>query len=178
MKIKKPILVLGTLILVIVMGLFAVGSALAQEATPTPVPKAPYGWFGWGRGFGFGGSWAIYDAVAEALKLTPTQLFEQLHSGKTLAEIAAAQGVDMQAVQDAVNAAKTQAMKDAINQAVKDGRITQAQADWLLQGIEQGFLPRGRGFFGFGHGMRGGLRGFKGWGPIPTPTAPATGTSF
>ncbi|MCC7355727.1 MAG: hypothetical protein IT330_18450 [Anaerolineae bacterium] len=179
MKNKKPFVVLGTLLLVIVIGLLAVGSALAQEATPTPetpTPKTSKGWFGWGKGFfGFrGGSWATYDAVAQVLNLTPTQLFEQLHSGKTLAEIAEAQGVDMQKVQDAVKAAQTQAMKDAISQAVKDGKITQAQADWLLEGLEQGYLPRGRGF---GHGMRGGMRGLKGWGPAPTPTAPATGTS-
>lgn len=144
----------GALAVIALAGVLVVGTALAQEPTPTPTPKAPYGWHGWGRGFGFwgGGLWTAFDAVAEALNLTPTQLFEQLHSGKSLADIAQAQGVDLQKVQDAINAARIQAMKDAINQAVKDGKISQAQADWLLQGLEQGFLPRGRGFGFFGHG--------------------------
>jgi hypothetical protein len=60
-------------------------------------------------------------------------------------------------------------MKDAITQAVKDGRITQAQADWLLQGLEKGYLPAGRGF---GHG-----RGFGKFGPGKAPSqTPATPT--
>ena len=50
--------------------------------------------------------------------------------------------------------------------------MTQAQADWLLQGLEQGFLP-GRG--GFGHGMRGGMRGF-GMGAPDQATPEARGT--
>ncbi len=66
-----------------------------------------------------------FDAIAKALNLTPTQLFEQLHSGKTLDEIAEAQGVDLAKVQEAANATRVQAMKDAIAQAVKDGKMTQ-----------------------------------------------------
>ncbi|MGD2144997.1 MAG: hypothetical protein PVF54_11010 [Anaerolineae bacterium] len=34
-----------------------------------------------------------------------------------------------------------EAMRDAITQAVEDGRISQEQADWLLEGLEQGFTP-------------------------------------
>ncbi len=177
--VKKLVAVIGVLALVSAIGLFVAGTTFAQESTPTPTPapKVPFGCFGWGRGFGFwGGSTAVFDAVAEALNLTPTQLFEQLHSGKTLSEIAEAQGVDLQKVQDAINAAQKQVMKDAINQALKAGRISQAEADWLLQGLEQGFLPKGRGF-GFGH-MRGGLRGPRGWwGPAPTTTPTPSGTT-
>lgn len=173
---NRLLIVMGALALVIVVGAFAFSTVFAQSATPAPTPKIGNGWNLLGRGFGFGGgSWADFDAVAKALNLTPTQLFEQLHSGKNLTEIAEAQGVDLQKVQDAVNAAQTQAMKDAINQAVKNGRMSQAQADWLLQGFDQGFLPKGRGF-GFGGHMRGGMRGFGQWGPAPTAT-PAPGTS-
>lgn len=176
---KKLVAMIGVLALVSAIGLFVVGPVFAQESTPTPTPapKVPFGWFGWGRGFGFcGGSTAIFDAVAAALNLTPTQLFEQLHSGKTLSEIAEAQGVDLQKIQDAIKAAQKQAMKDAINQALEEGKISQAEADWLLQGLEQGFLPRGRGF-GFGH-MRKGWGGWKGWwGPAPTATPAPSGTT-
>ena len=176
--VKKIMLVMGVLTLVVVIGVVTVGGALAQTATPpagtTPTtPTMPFG-HGFGFGFGRGGSTATFDAVADALKLTPTQLFEQLHSGKTLQEIATAQGVDLQKIQDAMDAARTQEMKDQIAQAVKDGKMTQAQADWLLQGLAQGFLPRG-GFGGRGHhgGMRGfehGMFGLPGVAPTATPT--------
>ena len=89
--------------------------------------------------------WDNFDAMAKALNLTPTQLFEALHSGKTLDEIAKTQGVDLAKVQEAANAARVQAMKDKIAQAVKDGKMTQEQADWLLQGLEKGYTGKGRG---------------------------------
>ena len=137
-----------------------------------------------GRGFGLGGpgSWANFDAMAKALNLTPTQLFEEMHSGKTLDEIAKTQGVDLAKVQEAANAARVQAMKDKIAQAVKDGKITQEQANWLLQGLEKGYMSKGRGGeFGFGHGPmgRGGTRGHGNWneGGSSAPAAPALGTS-
>jgi hypothetical protein len=184
---KKLLMVAGTLVLITVVGVFVASTVFAQETTPpaqtTPANPCPGG-KGWGGGFGmWGGSTATFDATAEALGLTPTQLFEELHGGKTLADIAKEKGVDLQKVQDAAKASQTQAMKDAITQAVKDGKMTQAQADWLLKGLDQGFLPRGRGF-GFGHemgrGMRGGMRGMRGfWGEQPSQahTAPAPGTS-
>jgi lambda repressor-like predicted transcriptional regulator len=112
-------------------------------------------WFGWG-----GRSWTQFDAAAEALGLTPDELFAELHdAGKTLAEIAEEQGVDVEAVQDALNANRSESMKQAIQQAVEEGRLSQEQADWLLEGLEKGFHPGGRGLgFGGGH-MFGGGRG-------------------
>jgi hypothetical protein len=102
-------------------------------------PGGPMGGFGrFGDGF-----WTMYDEVAEALGLTPDELFAELHGGKSLEEIAEAQGVEMEAVRDALEAARGELMQDAIAQAVENGRMTQEQADWLLEGIEQGFLPRG-----------------------------------
>lgn len=111
-------------------------------------------------GFGpFGeGFWTMYDEVAEALGLTPEALFSELHDGKSLEEIAEAQGVEMEAVRDALEAARGELMQEAIARAVENGRMTQEQADWLLEGIEQGFLPRGRGF-GDGRGCRPGHTG-------------------
>jgi hypothetical protein len=98
--------------------------------------------------------------VASALGLKPVDLFQNLHDGKSLADIATAQGKDIAAVQQAAQAAQTQAAKDAINQAVKDGRLTQDQANWMLQGIDKGwshgFGGPGMGGRGFG-GHRGGM---------------------
>jgi hypothetical protein len=180
---KKVLVVAGVVALITVVGLVMGGIALAQTETPPSqtAPATPR-LFLWGKGFGGmgGGSWANFDAIAAALNLTPTQLFEKLHEGKTLADIATEQGVDLTKVQEAANAAKVQAMKDGIAQAVKDGKITQAQADWLLQGLDQGYIGKGRGFgFGFGHGGgRGMLRGF--WGgqaPKQVPSAPTPSQS-
>jgi hypothetical protein len=188
MSSKKLAAVVGALALIAVIGVIAAGVAFAQTDTPTPAPDVAPGKSldgrGMGRGFGLGGrgSWDNFDAMAAALNLTPTQLFEELHSGKTLDEIAKAQGVDLAKVQEAANAARVQAMKDAVAQAVKDGKLTQEQADWLLQGIEKGYMGKGRNpGFGFGGGPmgRGGMRGHGRWneggGSTPaTPAAPGT----
>lgn len=176
MKRKKWFAVVGALALFVLVGAMVAGTVSAQSTTPTPTPNGLLGKLD--RGFGFwGGPNSQFDVVAKALNLTPTQLFEQLHSGKTLDEIAKAQGVDLTKVQEAVNASRLQAMKDNIAQAVKDGKMTQEQADWLLQGLEKGYIPGGRGgrFGGFmGHG---GMRGFGGKGFPRTPNAPAPDTS-
>jgi len=177
---KKLAVVVGALALITVIGVVAAGAAFAQTAAPTPAPNAapatPFGGRGMERGFGLGGpgSWADFDAMAAALNLTPTQLFEALHSGKTLDAIAKEQGVDLAKVQEATHAARTKAMKDKIAQAVKDGKITQQQGDWLLQGLENGYMGKGRGgMFGFGRGPmgHGGMRGHGNWGGKSAPTA-------
>jgi len=63
---------------------------------------------------------------------------------------------------------------------VKDGKITQANADWLIEGIQKGYIG-GEGGFGFGSfgmgkggfemGGRGG-RGGHGFFGAPKGTAP------
>ena len=186
---KKLLAVVGVVTLITVVGLVMGGIALAQTETPPAqtTPENPQQ-FPWGKGFGCmgGGSWANFDAMAKALNLTPTELFEKLHEGKALADIAKEQGVDVAKVQEAANAERVQAMKAAIAQAVTDEKITQAQADWLLKGLEQGYMGKGRGF-GFGgmggrgmHGFRGGpgMRGFRGGqAPQQAPSAPTPSQS-
>jgi len=172
---SKGKILVGTLaLLVALLGLSVAVPAFAQG--PAPTPGAPYGWHGGGPGFGFwgGGPSVVFDAAAEALGLTPEQLFSELRAGNSLADIAEAQGVDLQAVYDAMNATRVEAMKTAIQQAVEDGRLTQAQADWILQGLEQGFMPMGPRFghpFGFG-----GASGCPGYGSAPS-SAPSVAPS-
>ena len=148
---KRTKILAGAVLLVALLGAFVAMPALADPTTPTPTPKITNGW---GRGLGCwgGGSWTEFDAAAKALGMTPEQLFSELHSGKSLSDIATAKGVDLQKVYDAMNADRIEAMKASIQQAVKDGTMTQEQADWLLKGLELGFLPKGRGF---GHGFGG-----------------------
>jgi len=173
---KKWFAVVGALALFVLVGAVVAGTVSAQAPTPTPAPNTFLGKLGRGLGF-WGGPNSEFDAIAKALNLTPTQLFEQLHSGKTLEEIAQAQGVDLTKVQEAVNASRLQAMKDRIAQAVKDGKMTQEQADWLLQGLEKGYMPGGRGGRFGGFMDHGGMRGFGGKGFPKTPSTPTPGTS-
>ena len=150
---NKFVKVAGITLLVIVIGLVVVvGASLAQGPTPTPPGEM--------RGFGFDlgmmgqGNWTVFDAAAKALGLTPEQLFTELHSGKTLSDVAKEKGVDLQAVSDAMAAARKDAMKQAIEQAVTDGKLSREQADWMLQGLEHGWMG-GRGFPGHGWGPKG-----------------------
>lgn len=193
---KKVALTLSMMALVTALGVGTVGTVLAQTTTP-PTELAPEATTpdsasrvkpedgGLGRSFGFlGRDSANYDLVAEKLGLTPTELFEQLHDGKTLAEIAEAQGVDLQAIQDEIQdelkATRVQAIKDKIAQAVTDGDMTQEEADWWLLGIEKDWVDGGRDGLGLkGPGVRGGMgdrpaRGGRGLAPDAAPT---TGTS-
>ena len=165
---KRLMILAGVALAVALLGAAVVVPALAQE--PTPTPKT-YGWHGWGRGFGWGlCGQAGLEAAAKALGMTADELSTQLWGGRTLAELADKAGVDLQTVRDAVEAANLAAIKDAINQAVKDGYLTQEQADWLLKGMELGFMPGGWGR-GFGRGMRGRF------GRFAPPSAPSTAPS-
>ncbi|MBC7678040.1 MAG: hypothetical protein H7233_03480, partial [Pseudorhodobacter sp.] len=72
-------------------------------------------------------------AAAKTLGLTPAQLRAQLQSGKSLAQVAAAQKVSVTTLVDAlVTVAKDQLAVD-----VKAGRITQARADTISAGLRQ-----------------------------------------
>lgn len=176
---KKKLMLLGGVALIVVLVMSLAGTAYVFADEPTPTPKI----YGWGRCFGFGrgiGGQAGLEAAAELLGMTADELSTQLWGGRTLADLADKAGVDLQTLRDAVEAANQAAMeaaiRDAIAQALEDGYITQEQADWLLQGLEQGFLPMGRGF-GFGRGMMGGFGQMKGgFGGFGLQRVPSTST--
>lgn len=147
----------AALVVLLLAGLGGAVFVFAQE----PTPPIPFGWHGGGLGRhggghgwgGFawagGGPWTMFDTAAEALGMTPEELFAELRAGKSPAEIAEERGVEMETVYDAMSAARSEVMPQVIEQAVEDGRLSQEQADWLLKGLEQGLFPMGRGF---GHG--------------------------
>lgn len=79
-------------------------------------------------GHGRGGMGRFDDGVAaQVLGLTTDELREQLRSGKTLAEVAADQGVERQTLVDALVASAT----ERLAQAVTDGKVDQERADEL-----------------------------------------------
>jgi hypothetical protein len=167
--------------IVAALGISSIASA-QSSVTPTPaapdtatVPAVPRGGFGFGRG-GLH-SQAALEAAAKALGMTTDELSAQLWGGKTLADIADAQGVDIADVQQAVQAAMVEETKTAIEQAVTDGTITQAKADWLIEGLDKGYWGAGQDDFGpgfgMGHGGRGMAPGFGGPnGMAPNGAAP------
>ncbi len=67
--------------------------------------------------------------AAAVLGLDETELETFLKSGKTLAEAAEAQGVDVQKLMDAQKAV----LAERVKQAVADGKLTQEQADEQLE---------------------------------------------
>jgi hypothetical protein len=103
------------------------------------------------------------DAAADYLGVTEDELREAMRDGKTLAEVAKAEGKSVDGLVDALVAEQTQRLGDA----VEDGRLTDEQRDAIVAGLEERVRamveaepfrgPRGlgRGFgpgFGFGHG--------------------------
>ena len=72
---------------------------------------------------------AMQTAVANALGVSVDELEAMKAEGKRLPQIAEELGVEMSAVREAVQAARA----EALQQAVADGKITQEQADWLLE---------------------------------------------
>jgi polyhydroxyalkanoate synthesis regulator phasin len=73
------------------------------------------------------------DAAAKYLGLTEAKLQAQLDSGKTLAEVATAQGKTA----DGLIAALKADAKQKLDDAVKAGRLTQAQETQILADLDQ-----------------------------------------
>ena len=96
-----------------------------------------------GPGFEF--RHGLLDEVADALGTTPPKLVEQLRAGKSLADVAKANGKSLDDVRSALKAAA----KTRLDKAVKAGDLTQKQADEILahvddmlEKIESGRMPR------------------------------------
>ena len=156
MKNKRSVLIAGLLIALLVAGVIGATSVYAQSPSSAPLHgRGP----GDGRGH-LGG--AGLEAAAKALGMTTDELTTALQSGKTLEQVAQTAGVDVQDVQDAIQAAHATEMRARIQQAVTDGKITQENADWLLEGLDKGFIGM-PGAFGVG---LGGPHG-PGFGPRP-----------
>ena len=151
-KKKLPLLIGGFLAVLVVVGAISAGVAYADDSTP---PTGTFDGRGGPRGER-GLPQAELEAAAKVLGMTADELSTALKDGKTLEELATAAGVDIQDVKDAMAAVRIEEMRAQIDQAVTDGTLSQDKADWLLEGLDKGYLD-GHGFgFGFGHGGPGG----------------------
>jgi hypothetical protein len=159
------------IVAVVAIALGTAGFVYAQAPTPqTPVPGSGYGQgMMAGRGARGGMTLApasragvnqnaagtqdglLHDAMiavyAEKLGISVEDLNARLAKGETMAQIASSKGLTA----EQFTALMADARSQAIDQAVKDGTLTSAQADWMKQ--------RGAGMMAGGRGMRGADQG-------------------
>jgi hypothetical protein len=145
------------IVAVLAVALGTTGVAFAQGQVPS-TPQNPGS--GWGAGMmggrgmrgGMMGTRAagsqtgflheeMVAAFAEKLGLTVDELNARLANGETIAQIASSQGLTI----DQFRTLMAEARAQALDQAVEDGTLTQAQADWMKQ--------RGAEVMGGGHGV-------------------------
>jgi hypothetical protein len=123
-------------------------------------PGGPEGGFGGpGHHFFFGDK---LGSAAEYLGLSEDELHEQLRNGKSLADVAEAEGKSVDGLEQAILAGA----KSGLDEAVANERLTQEQADALYERLQSAVddivngTLRGPGGRGFGPGFDG-PRGFE-----------------
>jgi hypothetical protein len=184
----------------------AVANSQIQDIVnkPFPVPQFPgkgaYGngpMMGGGAGFGFGLGFAgdlrgSIDSLSKQLGISSQELLKDLANGQSIADIAKAKGVDINAI---INSLVTDATSK-INAAVSDKHLSQDQAtkiesnlkDMITKMVNGSFKFGGMGLgTGIGHGFGrfgpggpggypggpGGPGGYPGAKTNPTTTVPA-----
>jgi len=119
-----------------VIALAGAGLAFAQGPT-SPAPG--YGCCGgWGMRGGWGGwhGMGLIDALAELSGLEPTELYAEMQEGKTLLEVAQAHGISAEGLVEAALASRA----EVLQQRIEAGYLTQEQADWMLEHMEEEML--------------------------------------
>ena len=198
---KKGLVLLATIVAVILIGSVAAASA-QTGSTPDWSPMGAgmmQGYTGpytgtmpmWGMMHNYTGTMPFHGsmmaaggmheqvmtAVATRLGMTYDQLITALQNGQTIAQLADAKGVSLEALQQVANTARA----NALNQLVQQGVITREQADWMLDRMNDmpmfdlgagngpcpGQQPNGAQPGGHGPGMMGGGRGMMGRGSQP-----------
>ncbi|HEY77452.1 MAG TPA: hypothetical protein G4O00_14950 [Thermoflexia bacterium] len=81
---------------------------------------------------------SLVEVTAEVTGLSKEEVVAALESGQTFAQIAEAQGVDPQAIVDAFIAEREEMLKEA----VAEGRLTQEQADQMLDEMTEHLSER------------------------------------
>jgi hypothetical protein len=76
---------------------------------------------------------SVFEAAADTLHMTKEELRTEVSSGKSLADITAAENVSV----DQLKAGMTAEIKEHLDQAVVQGRIDQDKEDKVLDGLSQ-----------------------------------------
>ena len=125
------------------------------------------GSFGGRGGWGMRGGASLFSVAADKLGMSLSDLMAELQAGKSIAEVAADHNVDAKTIVEAYLAQ----LEETLTDAVENERITQKQADSILENMADAVASqieatRGECWPGgfMGHGGRGGFRGFPGWG--------------
>ncbi len=154
----KKLIFAFAIVATLVVALLSTGQVFAQGTTP-PAPQTPGSGYGYGRGMGGGmgnrgamagtGQGILHDemmtVISQKLGIPVADLEARIAKGETIAQIAYAKGLTAEQFTALMKDARSQ----AIDQAIKDGTLTQAQADWMK--------TRGAGMFGAGQGTGRGM---------------------
>jgi hypothetical protein len=173
--VSKKMVVFVLVALVLALGVTNLVSA--DESRPPVEDVCPYGGTCGGNGMGGNGYHGTMPTIlGETLGLSIDELYAALEEGKTIADLASAQGVEFADLVAALVAPRI----EHLEQAVADGYMTQEQADWMIEqmtehmtwqlenfGLNQYGGGGGCGMMGGGHGHFGGqsngiFRGHRG----------------
>lgn len=119
--------------LVLAIGLGSVATVAAQG------PGRPGIWGGAGIAERWPIKGTVLETIADLLGLSVDELSLQFWGGRTLADLAEKAGVDLADLRSAVTTSQKEARRAAIEEAVAEGTITQEHADWLLEGLDNGY---------------------------------------
>lgn len=167
MRLRSKTLITGALVAVLALGIAVPALAVQEEAPGSTAQGA--GSAAWG-GICRGTS-AVATAVADLLGMSSDEIAAQRQDGKSLEDIAAGKDVSKEALVGTM----LESRKSVLDQAVKDGRITEAQAETMIANMETRISERvsdpavgprgGAGTNGAGCGMGAGLGEGQGRGP-------------
>jgi hypothetical protein len=149
----KKIALSFVVVAIIAVALGTAGTAYAQSSAPqTTNIGTGYGYRMGGRGNGMGTQdGLLHDdmiaAYASKLGITVDELNTRLANGETMAEIATSKGLTF----EEFTALRLEVRSLALDQAVKDGTLTQEQADWMK--TRGAGIGNGMGFRGNGQGQ-------------------------
>ena len=155
---KKSIWIVSLVVAALLV--FGVGVAFAQGPAPYTGGMTGGNGAGWMHNY-------VEQALAAKLGLTEKQVEDQLTAGKSMYQIALDNGIKQQDLANFMS----ETHKEAFAKAVKDGMVTQEQADGMLQrmqsrdGYGTGKCPMQNGTgagYGPGNG-RGMMGGGNGW---------------
>ena len=180
----KKIIILAVILIAVAVTFGAFSYASAQKDSP-PDPEAPFGPenMGWRHGVwphahgmmggysGFGGGLmhdSVTAALAEALGISEEKIETRFNAGESHWEIAASGGLNEEDIIELMSVAQKNALQDAVEQ----GLLTQDQADWMQ--------TRMKTMWSRGYGGYGGHCGGRGWNykDINTPKSGYRGMGY